>query len=68
MNSHGSSCGHVVRAVAAVYFQGIVDPTTIQNPEPGDGLDVLLYLPEMVLSIRIYAVVAIATRRTNRRA
>jgi hypothetical protein len=53
---------------AAVYFQGIADPTTIQNPGPGDGLDVLLYPPDMVLSIRIYAVVVIATRRTNRRA
>lgn len=34
----------------------------------GDGLDVLLYLPEMVLSMRIYGVVIIATQRTNRRA
>jgi hypothetical protein len=42
-----------------VYFQGV---------GPGDGLNVLFYLLEMVLSIRIYAVVVIATRRTNRRA
>ena len=59
---------HAAMLFAAVYFQDIVDTTTIQSPGPGDGLDVLLYLPEMVLSIRICAVVAIATRRTNRRA
>jgi hypothetical protein len=68
VNSHGSSCGHAVRAIRRLYFQGIVDPTAIQNPGPGDELDVLLYLPDMVLSVRIYAVVAIATHRTNRRA
>jgi hypothetical protein len=60
----------VIAAMLSKPFAAIllrfVDPTTIQNPGPGDGLDVLLYLPEMVLSIRIYAVIAIATRRTNR--
>ena len=52
--------------ISAVYLQGIVDPTTIQNPGPGDGLALLLYLPEMVLSFLIYAVIAIAIRRANR--
>jgi hypothetical protein len=52
--------------ISAVYLQGIVDPTTIQNPGPGDGLALLLYLPEMVLSFLIYGVIAIAISRTNR--
>lgn len=52
--------------ISAVYLQGIVDPTTIQNPGPGDGLAILLYLPEMTLSFLIYAAVATASRRTSR--
>jgi hypothetical protein len=42
------------------------DPTTIQNPGPGDGLALLLYLPEMVLSFLIYALIAIAIRRASK--
>jgi hypothetical protein len=52
--------------ISAVYLQGIVDPTTIQNPGPGDGLALLLYLPEMVLSFLIYALIAIAIRRASK--
>jgi hypothetical protein len=50
----------------ALYLQGIVDPTTIQNPGPGDGFALLLYVPEMVLSFLIYAVVAVVIRMGNR--
>ena len=59
MNSHRVLPAMLFAPFAAVYFQGI---------GPGDGLNVLFYLLEMVLSIRIYGVVVIATRRTNRRA
>jgi hypothetical protein len=35
---------------AAIYLQGVLDPSTIQNPGPGDGFALLLYIPVMVLS------------------
>jgi hypothetical protein len=68
VNSHGSDCGHAVHAIRGhpSKVSSILPPSKILDRVTGH--DVLLYLPEMVLSMRIYAVVAIATRLTNRRA
>ena len=33
---------------AAIYLQGIIDPTTVEAPGPGDGFAVLAYLILMV--------------------
>jgi hypothetical protein len=52
---------------AAIYLQGIIDPTTIQNPGPGDGFVLLLYLPELVLSAVVYLICIFATRRNDSR-
>ena len=52
---------------AAIYLQGIIDPTTIQNPGPGDGFVLLLYLPELILSAAAYLIFACATRRNDSR-
>ena len=60
MNSHGRDCGHAFHAIRGRPSK-VSSSYSIQNPGPGDGLVVLPYLPEMVLSIRIYAVVALAT-------
>jgi hypothetical protein len=59
VNNHRVLPAKLFAPFVVVYFQGV---------GPGDGLNVLFYLLEMVLSIRIYAVAVIATRRTNRRA
>src|ERR1700761_2224736 len=48
---------------AAIYLQGIIDPTSIENPGPGDGLALLLYAPELLLAVVLYSIFAFATRQ-----
>jgi hypothetical protein len=48
---------------AYLWIQGILDPTTIDYPGPGDGLVVLLYLFCLVPAILAYSGYAWLTRR-----
>jgi hypothetical protein len=57
----------LIAPFAAIYLQGIIDPTTIQNPGPGDGFVLLLYLPELILSAVVYLIFVFATRRNDSR-
>jgi hypothetical protein len=43
---------------AAIYLQGVIDPTTIEGPGPADGMIVQLYLVVMVVSALYYAAAA----------
>jgi hypothetical protein len=52
---------------AFIFFQGIVDPTTIDGPGPGDGGIVLLYLAMLVPSAIAYATIAWASYRQRKR-
>jgi hypothetical protein len=52
---------------ALIYFRGLIDPTTIEGPGPGDGGIVLLYLAMLVLSALIYGVIAWTSYRARKR-
>lgn len=58
---------------AFIFFQGVIDPTTIDGPGPGDGGIVLLYLAmllhlAMLLPSAIaYAIIARASYRERKR-
>jgi hypothetical protein len=43
---------------AFTYFQGVIDPTTIEGAGPLDGAILLLYLVMLALSAPIYAIFA----------
>lgn len=45
-----------------LWGRGIVDPTSIEHPGPGDGFGVLLYILFAVLSMISYAVYAVLCR------
>jgi hypothetical protein len=62
--------GHVVTAAgmlltlpAYVWIGGVLDPTTIDYPGPGDGFLVLLYGFFLMLALSLYAAYAWVTRR-----
>jgi hypothetical protein len=48
---------------AAVYLQGIIDPTTVEAPGPGDGFAVLAYFILMVPISISYSIFAWALSR-----
>lgn len=52
---------------AAIYFQGIIDPTTVEYPGPGEGFLVLVYLMMMTASAFYYAAFAWVTYRKHNR-
>jgi hypothetical protein len=45
-----------------VHFQGVLDPTSIQYPGPGDGLGVLLYLLILLPTVVVYSIFSFAIR------
>ena len=49
-----------------VFILGIMDPTTIEYPGPGDGFVFLLYLFFLVPAILLYSAYAWVTRRKSR--
>ncbi len=56
----------LVAGPVCIWLQGILDPTTIKYPGPGEGLGVLLYLFNLVPATLIYSGYAWLTRRTTR--
>lgn len=48
----------LVALPAFIYLNGIVDPTTVERPGPGDGFVVLLYFLVMVLAGLGYSILA----------
>jgi len=45
-----------------VYFQGVLDPTTILYPAPGDGFVALFYLVILLPTALVYSVFSFFTR------
>jgi hypothetical protein len=45
-----------------LYFQALLDPTTIRNPGPGDGFVVLLYLVILLPTALVYSLFSFFTR------
>jgi hypothetical protein len=51
-----------------IWIGGVLDPTSIENPGPGDGFVVLLYFLALVPMAIGYAIYAWLTRRPSRAA
>jgi hypothetical protein len=64
---HVSVLAMMLLAPFVAIYLGIIDPTTIQNPGPGDGFALLLYQPELVLSTVMYLIFVFANRRNDSR-
>jgi hypothetical protein len=45
-----------------IHFLGVLEPTSIQYPGPGDGFVVLLYLVILLLTALVYSVFSFFTR------
>ena len=62
---HVSVLAMMLLAPFVAIYLGIIDPTTIQNPGPGDGFALLLYQPELVLSTVMYLIFVFANPGTT---
>lgn len=51
---------------AALYFQGVIDPTTVEYAGPGDGFVILLYLIMLIGSAFYYGAFAWVTYRKRK--